>query len=92
MGFVAALGAPRTGDLLHRVIGHYDHITAEMRLGRAGTSGRVRRQTRIVGGRGRLLARHRLRRAATGRGLTNALDHDSAIMEAADMTRTGADR
>ncbi|MDP3854082.1 carotenoid oxygenase family protein [Phenylobacterium sp.] len=34
-GFVAALGGPGTGDLLHRAIGRYDHETGEMALWRA---------------------------------------------------------
>ena len=31
-GFVAALGGPGTGDPLHRAVGRYDHLTAEMQL------------------------------------------------------------
>lgn len=34
-GFVAALGGPGRGDPLHRAVGRYDHLTAEMRLWRA---------------------------------------------------------
>ncbi|MDP3748274.1 MAG: carotenoid oxygenase family protein [Phenylobacterium sp.] len=34
-GYVAALGGPGTGDLLHRAIGRYDHATSEMALWRA---------------------------------------------------------
>ncbi|WP_340645456.1 carotenoid oxygenase family protein [Phenylobacterium sp.] len=34
-GYVAALGGPGTGDMLHRAIGRYDHASGEMRLWRA---------------------------------------------------------
>jgi len=34
-GYVAALGGPGTGDLLHRAIGRFDHATGEMALWRA---------------------------------------------------------
>ncbi|MES2895005.1 MAG: carotenoid oxygenase family protein [Pseudomonadota bacterium] len=34
-GYVAALGGPGTGDLLHRAIGRHDHANGEMKLWRA---------------------------------------------------------
>jgi carotenoid cleavage dioxygenase len=34
-GFVAAEGGPGTGDLAHRALGRFDHLTGEMRLWRA---------------------------------------------------------
>jgi len=34
-GYVAALGGPGTGDLLHRALGRYDHATGEIALWRA---------------------------------------------------------